>query len=83
MKKLIFIITLVVMFSGGAFAQSEVVRTLPNLQGNNSIARSWNTKQLLYTEEANLTEAFLLLDNNSQNYSVQKVALKKWYKITN
>ena len=82
MKRSIFIITLVVMFSGGAFAQSEVVRTLPNLQGNNSIARSWNTKQLLYTEEANLTEAFLLLDNNSQNYSVQKVALKKWYKIT-
>ncbi len=82
MKRSIFIITLMVMFSGGAFAQSEVVRTLPNLQGNNSIARSWNTKQLLYTEESNNNEMFLLLDNNSQNYSMQKVILKQWYKIT-
>ncbi len=82
MKRIIFIITLVVMFSGGAFAQSETVYTLHDLLGYNTIVRQWgNDKYLLYTEESNGNEKIILIDNISQTHLVAQAPLKQWYKI--
>lgn len=82
MKRIIFVITLVVMFSVGAFAQYGVRYSLSNLAGNNSIVRQWaNNKYLLYTEESGSTEKFVLIEGTTQVPTAKAVSLKNMYKI--
>ncbi len=82
MKQKIFFFTLMVLHICGTYAQSEKVYALPNLVGDNSIVRPWdNTKYLLYTEETNNNEKFILVDNTGQTVTAKEVTLKQWYKI--
>ena len=86
MKKLVSTIILMVLFTSGTIAQSELVYNLPNLLGENSIVRQCGNdtanKYLLYTEGRNLKEYFTLIDSSTQTHPVPQVELKQWYRIT-
>ncbi len=78
---LILLVTM--LLSIGAFAQfNGIADTFPSLVGDNTIVRQWkNNKHLLYTEEPNLNEKFVLIDDTPLTPTAKAVALKKQYKI--